>query len=58
MSVTIPSSFEVNCAPQRSLSFAIMDRSASSEEERASSNRLACQRCAESGNRCDMWVRE
>ena len=41
MSVTIPSSLEVNCAPQRSLSFAIIARSASSELLRASSSRLA-----------------
>ena len=41
MSVTMPSSLEVNCAPQRSLSLAIMLRSASSELERARSSRLA-----------------
>ena len=41
MSVTMPSSFEVNCAPQRSLSFAIIARSASSLDERASSSRFA-----------------
>mmetsp|Transcript_19398 Transcript_19398/g.41008 ORF Transcript_19398/g.41008 Transcript_19398/m.41008 type:complete len:297 (-) Transcript_19398:1525-2415(-) len=41
MSVTMPSSLEVNCAPQRSLSLAIIERSASSDEERASSSRLA-----------------
>ena len=41
MSVTIPSSFEVNCAPQRSFSLAIIARSASSLDERASSRRFA-----------------